>query len=314
MPLIMLCGYPCSGKSTIAALLADSLKQNYPNSPVIIIDEFKSSSLQSGNASHDIRCDIYSDSQREREFRGQQKSEVERALAQNQSSIVIMDAPNYIKGYRYELYCLAKSHKHQHIVLLSDVSLEISEQWNSKISRYPDDLLMDMISRFERPQPNQRWDNPLIIIEPHLWDSPNLINVETVTMQLKPFLTKEKGKIQPNKSTQPTVVSSSTYLQNLEHITQQIVDHILNKQAQGASSIDLPKRFQRADNQDVVLQITNQEKKYTAGNLVRLKRRYIAVQRLKFDEFNKTPDNVSIATNFLQFISLSEDASDDENK
>ncbi|CAH8464405.1 unnamed protein product [Heterobilharzia americana] len=231
MPLIMLCGYPCSGKSTIAALLAESLKRILTDSSVIIVDEFKSNNIESGKTGYDIRCDVYSDSQREREFRGQHKSEVERALTRSQSTVVIMDAPNYIKGYRYELYCLAKSYKHQHIVLLSDVPAETSKEWNSK---------------------------------------------------------------------------------NLEYVTQQIVDHILHKQALGSLSINLPERFYSAHNQDIALKIKNPDTIYTEGSLARLKRRYIAVQRLKFDQFNKIPDNASIAANFIQFISLSGDADSNE--
>ncbi|CAH8464386.1 unnamed protein product [Heterobilharzia americana] len=312
MPLIMLCGYPCSGKSTIAALLAESLKRILTDSSVIIVDEFKSNNIESGKTGYDIRCDVYSDSQREREFRGQHKSEVERALTRSQSTVVIMDAPNYIKGYRYELYCLAKSYKHQHIVLLSDVPAETSKEWNSKINRYPDGLLSDMISRFERPQSTQRWDNPLIIMEPHYWGSPTLICMESVISQLKQLLINVTKKIKPNKSTQPTVVSSSNYLQNLEYVTQQIVDHILHKQALGSLSINLPERFYSAHNQDIALKIKNPDTIYTEGSLARLKRRYIAVQRLKFDQFNKIPDNASIAANFIQFISLSGDADSNE--
>lgn len=92
--------------------------------------------------------------------------------------------------------------------------------------------------------------------------------------------------------------------QNLEHITQQVVDHVLRSQTSGLSSVDLPMCFQNERNRDVVLQITNSETKYTIGNLVRLKRRYIAVQRLKFDQLNTVPDDASIAANFLQFISF----------
>ncbi|CAH8480910.1 unnamed protein product [Schistosoma guineensis] len=314
MPLILLCGYPCSGKSTIVSLLADILKQHLPHYSILIVDEFKSGNLQSKiTTNYDIRCDIYADSLKEREFRGQQKSEVERALTQSQSTIVIMDAPNYIKGYRYELYCMAKSHKHQQIVLFSDIPPEISEHWNSKINRYPVDLLSDMISRFERPQSTQRWDNPLITIEPHLWNSPSTDNMESVIIQIKQLLNNRgKGKIQPNKSTQLTIISSSNYLQNLEHITQQVVDHVLRSQTSGLSSVDLPMCFQNEHNRDVVLQITNSETKYTIGNLIRLKRRYIAVQRLKFDQLNTVSDDAAIATNFLQFISFNGDLCDDE--
>lgn len=77
MPLILLCGYPCSGKSTIVSLLADILKQHLPHYSILIVDEFKSGNLQSKiTTNYDIRCDIYADSLKEREFRGQQKSEV----------------------------------------------------------------------------------------------------------------------------------------------------------------------------------------------------------------------------------------------
>ncbi|CAH8459385.1 unnamed protein product [Schistosoma turkestanicum] len=316
MPLILLCGYPCSGKSTIVNLLVDLLKQYFSEYSIIVVDEFKSSNLQSSQITtldNDIRCDIYADSKKEREFRGQQKSEVERALAQSQSIIVIMDAPNYIKGYRYELYCVAKSYKQQHIVLFSDIPAEISKQWNSKINRYPDDLLSDMISRFERPQSTQRWDNPLITIEPHLWDSPSTDNMESVIIQIKQLLNnKEKRKIQPNKSTQLTIISSSNYLQNLEHVTQQVVDHILRSQTNGLSLVELPTCFQNEHNRDVVLQLTNSDTKYMIGNLIRLKRRYIAVQRLKFDQLKSLPDSASIAANFMQFISFSADSYDDD--
>ncbi|RTG83894.1 protein KTI12 [Schistosoma bovis] len=257
MPLILLCGYPCSGKSTIVSLLADILKQHLPHYSILIVDEFKSGNLQSKiTTNYDIRCDIYADSLKEREFRGQQKSE---------------------------------------------------------INRYPVDLLSDMISRFERPQSTQRWDNPLITIEPHLWNSPSTDNMESVIIQIKQLLNNRgKGKIQPNKSTQPTIISSSNYLQNLENITQQVVDHVLRSQTSGLSSVDLPMCFQNEHNRDVVLQINNSETKYTIGNLIRLKRRYIAVQRLKFDQLNTVSDDASIATNFLQFISFNGDLCDDE--
>ncbi len=43
------------------------------------------------------------------------KSNVEKAL--NDKTIVIFDSLNYIKGYRYELFCLVRSCKSTHCIV-----------------------------------------------------------------------------------------------------------------------------------------------------------------------------------------------------
>ncbi|GFR11719.1 protein KTI12 homolog, partial [Trichonephila clavata] len=53
--------------------------------------------------------------QKEKELRSSLKSEVERHLSKD--TTVILDAGNYIKGYRYELYCLSKGCKTTHCVI-----------------------------------------------------------------------------------------------------------------------------------------------------------------------------------------------------
>jgi protein KTI12 len=51
--------------------------------------------------------EYYKDSAHEKILRASIKSNVEKFL--DPSRIVIVDAQNYIKGYRYELYCLARN-------------------------------------------------------------------------------------------------------------------------------------------------------------------------------------------------------------
>ena len=49
----------------------------------------------------------YQDPASEKQLRGQLKSNVEKHI--DQSRVVILDSQNYIKGYRYELYCLVRN-------------------------------------------------------------------------------------------------------------------------------------------------------------------------------------------------------------
>ena len=52
----------------------------------------------------------------EKRLRGNLKAAVERALA-NKNNLVILDHGNYIKGWRYELHCMAKSTRTKSMIL-----------------------------------------------------------------------------------------------------------------------------------------------------------------------------------------------------
>ncbi|CAD6342233.1 unnamed protein product, partial [Miscanthus lutarioriparius] len=98
MALVVMCGQPCSGKSAAAACLAAALRSSSPDLTVRIIDE---SSLHLG------RNDSYKDMVVEKNLRGVLRSEVDRSVSRD--SIIIVDSLNNIKGYRYELWCLARA-------------------------------------------------------------------------------------------------------------------------------------------------------------------------------------------------------------
>ncbi|CAL8105151.1 unnamed protein product [Calicophoron daubneyi] len=221
MPLLIVCGYPCSGKSSVVKHIVLNLQLRFPQFVVKVVPEPVPPSGQ--DFGDDVRKDIYADSKKERELRGQHKSEVERTLTLpiedtknqgNRALVVLMDAGNYIKGYRYELYCLAKSLKHQHCVIYCDTPLEKVIEWNARINRYPDTLLKDMISRFEAPQASQRWDRPLISLNPSLWPSADEINVDSVMNELTDLVFTPGGaSVRPNRSTQLPVLCPTEFLQ-----------------------------------------------------------------------------------------------------
>ncbi|KAG2119327.1 chromatin associated protein KTI12 [Suillus clintonianus] len=102
MALITISGYPSSGKSTRAAQIYD----------------FFSSSLQSSDPSPQLKVKVisdddlavdrssYDDSLQEKTARATLFTAITRHIARD--TILIVDGMNYIKGFRYQLYCKAR--------------------------------------------------------------------------------------------------------------------------------------------------------------------------------------------------------------
>ena len=90
-------------------------------------------------------------------LRAKMKSECEKHL--DDKSVVILDTLNYIKGYRYELFCLVRNFKTRHCIVYlktdEDVCLKLNS--NSKTPEYSESLLKDLYSRMEIPNNNSRY-------------------------------------------------------------------------------------------------------------------------------------------------------------
>ncbi|KAM6172338.1 protein KTI12 homolog [Erethizon dorsatum] len=97
MPLVVFCGLPYSGKSRRAEQLRRALAAE--GRAVYVVDD--ASVLGTEDAT------VYCDSAREKALRGALRASVERRLSRH--DVVILDSLNYIKGFRYELYCLARA-------------------------------------------------------------------------------------------------------------------------------------------------------------------------------------------------------------
>lgn len=65
----------------------------------------------------------------EKTTRGYIRSSVEKALAPDVT--VIVDSMNYIKGFRYELYCLARSAKTTNCLLYVNTPHDVCKQLNA---------------------------------------------------------------------------------------------------------------------------------------------------------------------------------------
>ena len=96
MPFVMMCGLPSAGKTYNAEIIKNHLINNCQKNVILIND---------GMFCKD-KNQVFMDSSREKELRASLKSEVQKFMSKD--DVVILDSSNYIKGYRYELFCISK--------------------------------------------------------------------------------------------------------------------------------------------------------------------------------------------------------------
>ncbi|KAL6751392.1 chromatin associated protein KTI12 [Haematococcus lacustris] len=172
MVLVVLCGQPCSGKSWVAEQLASRFAAD--GQDVVKVDE-PSLHLQR-NAAY-----AAADASSEKSTRGALRAAVDRAITRK--SVTLMDSLNNIKGYRYELWCLARAASTKYCMVHVDTSAEQCRAWNAGRGGegYADSMCVcraavsklgqgqgfeDLVSRFERPDMRNRWDAPLFTVRP----------------------------------------------------------------------------------------------------------------------------------------------------
>jgi protein KTI12 len=125
MPLVMLSGLPSSGKTTRALQLQKALEDKIESSSQKMkIHVINDDSLNINRQVYEgvlftlslasFKC-LYLDTKSEKAARGTFFSAVQRALSKD--TIVIADGMNYIKGFRYQLFCEAKALSTPHCVV-----------------------------------------------------------------------------------------------------------------------------------------------------------------------------------------------------
>ncbi|ETV89589.1 hypothetical protein, variant 1 [Aphanomyces astaci] len=165
------------------------------------------------------------DSRAEKLTRGSLKSRVDHHL--NASCVVILDSLNYIKGCRYELFCMAKENSTTHCVVYVDTPVAISQQRNQDRDgdKFPDIMVDAIARRFEEPLEKNRWDSPLIRVLPDVDDT----NVSLVLQHIEQVIL--HGKVtKAGWATQAKPVVETSFLQQLDAITNAIVDDLIGRQ------------------------------------------------------------------------------------
>lgn len=169
--LVLMCGHPASGKTSAVADLRARLEAK--GRRVVVVDE-PGLRLR--------RDDAYADARAEKNTRGLLKATVERALYRD-GPVVVLDAGNGIKGYRYELWCLARQAQTRFCVVHCDTLPEEARERNDARRRsrgegdspaaaaadaFSKAIFDDLVFRFEPPTEKNRWDAPLFVLRPPL--------------------------------------------------------------------------------------------------------------------------------------------------
>lgn len=215
MPLVTFCGLPCSGKSTRANALKTQLESRIASLPPDTPGHGYRVILHS-EESLGITREQYRESRTEKSLRGLQMSAVKRDIARN--TIVILDSPAYIKGFRYQLHCDAKAVGTPCCVVHVLAPLKTCHEWNEKKpegeEKWDPELLEQMSMRFEEPDPASRWDSPLI---PIAYD-----DVEIPFDDIWNAIVLHKAP-QSNSATMLKPATATNYAQELDRKTQSVI-------------------------------------------------------------------------------------------
>ncbi|GAA6013624.1 hypothetical protein JCM10207_004794 [Rhodosporidiobolus poonsookiae] len=235
MALVTLSGYPCAGKTTRAQELRAFLEHKLQDAPptlarlkVVLINDESLSLAKS----------VYDDARAEKPARASLFSAVQRGL--NKETIVIVDAMNYIKGSRYQMYCAAREMQCRNCTLFVATPPDQCKAWNAARpaeSAYAELTLDNLISRFEEPNGAARWDSPLVIVA--AGDAPLTAKPDGAAEGVAGSEAAERiwqaiteNDVRPaNVATQIVQTSSTSYLTRLESTTSLLIQTLLSQQS-----------------------------------------------------------------------------------
>ncbi|XP_030751476.1 protein KTI12 homolog [Sitophilus oryzae] len=265
MPLIVITGVPCSGKTT----RSNELKQFFEEQgkDVHIISEYD----QIIKAGFDKNA-FYADSNKEKRVRGILKSEMIKLISP--TNVVILDATNYIKGYRYELFCGTKANKSTqctvHTEINRDQAWEFNENRENDLEKYTKDIFDALVMRYEDPDGKNRWDSPLFTVFP---DQP----LDTAGIYSALF---KKAPPKPNMSTQNPPLSSTNFLYDLDRITKEITDKLIQSKNEGSDG-----DIEVSGYIDLTIDISD----VSVQQLMLLRRQYLTYSKMHTPEVSRIP-------------------------
>ncbi|KAI4775604.1 chromatin associated protein KTI12 [Aureobasidium sp. EXF-3400] len=220
MPLILISGFPSSGKTHRSEQLKEYFAQRISESEDPRIAKLKIHHLNDQNLGLDR--DVYAAARSEKDARATLSSAIKRDLTAN--SIVIADSMNYIKGFRYQMFCEAKAQRTPSCVVHIGTPVEKCRQLNqlaldAGTGGYAPELFENLVFRYEEPNGMTRWDSPLYTV-PFDDSAPPL-------EELWDTLVGGKVKaVKPNSATVLAPATEQNYLYELDKTTSDIVAQI----------------------------------------------------------------------------------------
>lgn len=270
MPLLLLCGFPSSGKSTWANLLKVKLEEKITNLGDSEVGHNYKVILHS-DESLGINHEMYRDSSTEKSARAMQMSAVKRDISK--LNIVILDTMSYNKGFRYQLFCESKSANTTQVLLQVVCPTKYCFNMNNTregTDKWADDLLAQMIARFEEPDGSKRWDSPLLSVG---HDEHSSEEEEELVNKVWEILVLQRVA-KPNQATVLQPAISGNYLHELDRLTQKVVASVLSHMQLGIGG-DAP-----IDGEDDIVVVLPQQS-VSPAQLQRARRAFVGLNRAR---------------------------------
>lgn len=212
--------------------------------------------------------------------------------------IVILDGLNYIKGWRYQLYCEAKNLSTPNALLQIGCPVEKARAVNEQRLRrrreaaeagqnvmgddeapegaYEIGNWENLVFRYEEPNAMNRWDSPLFTL---IWDDDEAQAQQTFNDIWETIAGSGRKVIKPNQAAiQRSRDVGGDYLYVLDRETQDIVKKILEQQSEeGGGTIKLPRNGDSGGGEMLVVEMPG--KKIGLPQLQRYRRAYMNMNR-----------------------------------
>ena len=210
MPLLVICGYPSSGKTTLAKDLVAALSRPPFTYEVDLISE-NDFGFSPATTPRSVVA--------EKALRGALITGVERSLRRDKWLVV--DASHEMKSWRYQLYCHSRALPTLQVTLWVTTPSEVCFGLNQRRDpRYDEETFHQLVYRFESPNESTRWDCPLLRYDPTYETG-----LDVLLGQLNALIKEVRLPI-PNAATAPKVITEAGYLGLLDKVTNQVLSHI----------------------------------------------------------------------------------------
>lgn len=239
----------------------------------------------------------------EKDARAASYAAVKRVLSGR--DIVVLDGPNYIKGWRYQLFCEAKGVRTGCCVLQVGCGVERARGVNARRLRrrenkaggedgkeeegdevgelleedtaepYEPENWENLVFRYEEPNPMTRWDSPLFAL---VWEDGEERAREVYDSIWETLAGEGKKAVKPNQATvQRGRDASGDYLYVLDRETQDVVKAVLEGQGEDGGGEVRIARGGQGEGEDLVVELPGE--KVGFPRLQRLRRAFVGLSR-----------------------------------
>lgn len=160
--------------------------------------------------------------------------------------MVLLDYMCGIKGYRYELWCMARERATRCALLHCTVPRDTAEAWrqaaldaaqtDTTYTPHHHEVFDDLWQRFEVPDTRNRWDRPLIEVDPRDADATRAAVAAAVAALLGREHATQDVAVPSTTALKPTVATSrqlptdTTRRTMIDRATQAVVQHVMDAQ------------------------------------------------------------------------------------